>query len=220
MQKRKSRPGLRWRNGVWNIETRCKYTKSGWLRRSTGTSDEVEAEEIKDRLIAAHKKAYERRQEGVYTFKEAGLKYIEEIAHLSSVDDITMHLDNLFPFIGNLELESVHDGTLAPYIEHETERGLAPKSINIALGVASTVLRRTSMVWRDGNGRPWLKQAPPRITRVPIRGRQAKPYSLTWKEQDKLIQALPRHLQDMVLFKVNTGTREQEVCQLRWDWEV
>jgi hypothetical protein len=24
----------------------------------------------------------------------------------------------------------------------------------------------------------------------------------------------------MALFKVNTGTREQEVCQLRWDWEV
>jgi len=24
----------------------------------------------------------------------------------------------------------------------------------------------------------------------------------------------------MVLFKVNTGTREQEVCGLRWDWEV
>jgi integrase len=24
----------------------------------------------------------------------------------------------------------------------------------------------------------------------------------------------------MCLFKVNTGTRDQEVCQLRWDWEV
>ena len=24
----------------------------------------------------------------------------------------------------------------------------------------------------------------------------------------------------MALFKVNTGTRQNEVCQLRWDWEV
>jgi len=24
----------------------------------------------------------------------------------------------------------------------------------------------------------------------------------------------------MCLFKVNTGCREQEVCQLRWDWEI
>ena len=24
----------------------------------------------------------------------------------------------------------------------------------------------------------------------------------------------------MALFNVNTGTREQEVCKLRWDWEI
>ena len=30
---------------------------------------------------------------------------------------------------------------------------------------------------------------------------------------------LPSHLQRMALFKVNTGTREQEVCGLRWEWE-
>ena len=28
------------------------------------------------------------------------------------------------------------------------------------------------------------------------------------------------HLAEMALFKVNTGTREQEVCRLRWDWEI
>ncbi len=31
---------------------------------------------------------------------------------------------------------------------------------------------------------------------------------------------LPRHLADAALFAVNTGCREQEICQLRWDWEV
>jgi integrase len=32
--------------------------------------------------------------------------------------------------------------------------------------------------------------------------------------------ALPDHLARMCLFKVNTGCREQEVCGLRWEWEV
>jgi integrase len=32
--------------------------------------------------------------------------------------------------------------------------------------------------------------------------------------------ALPRHLAEAALFAVNTGCRDQEVCQLRWDWEV
>jgi len=47
-----------------------------------------------------------------------------------------------------------------------------------------------------------------------------KPYPLSWVEQNKLLRALPDHLARMCLFKVNTGYREQEVCHLRWDWEV
>jgi integrase len=31
---------------------------------------------------------------------------------------------------------------------------------------------------------------------------------------------LPEHLRRMALFKVNSGCREQEVCSLKWDWEV
>ena len=34
------------------------------------------------------------------------------------------------------------------------------------------------------------------------------------------LSALPDHLARMALFKVNTGCREQEVCGLRWDYEV
>jgi len=47
-----------------------------------------------------------------------------------------------------------------------------------------------------------------------------KPYPLSWEEQSVLFAELPAHLQQMALFKVNTGTREQEVCKLRWDWEI
>jgi len=35
-----------------------------------------------------------------------------------------------------------------------------------------------------------------------------------------LIAALPRHLADEALFGLNPGCREQEICQLRWDWEI
>ena len=47
-----------------------------------------------------------------------------------------------------------------------------------------------------------------------------RPYPLSWEEQRFLLKALPDHLARMAMFKVNTGTREQEVCQLRWDWEI
>ena len=47
-----------------------------------------------------------------------------------------------------------------------------------------------------------------------------KPYPLSWDEQTRLFSELPVHLSRMALFKVNTGCRDQEVCQLRWEWEV
>lgn len=47
-----------------------------------------------------------------------------------------------------------------------------------------------------------------------------KPYPISWEEQTRLFKELPEHLARMCLFKVNTGTREQEVCRLRWSWEV
>ncbi len=40
------------------------------------------------------------------------------------------------------------------------------------------------------------------------------------EEQRLLFSELAGHLARMALFKVNTGTREHEVCGLRWDWEV
>ena len=86
--------------------------------------------------------------------------------------------------------------------------------------VVSAVLNRAARAWRSESGTPWLRQAPPRLTRLSTKGRQAKPYLLSWNEQDRLFKLLPRHLADAALFAINTGCREQEICQLRWDWEV
>ena len=40
------------------------------------------------------------------------------------------------------------------------------------------------------------------------------------KSKRSCFRQLPTHLSQMALFKVNTGCREQEVCGLRWEWEV
>jgi integrase len=39
-------------------------------------------------------------------------------------------------------------------------------------------------------------------------------------EQRKLLPLLAAHLQRMVLFDLNTGARDDVVCNLRWEWEV
>jgi integrase len=220
MSKRNKMPGLRQKGGIWQIEKRCKYASTGWLRESTGTASRIEAEQILIRRLAETEEEARRQAEAIFTFEEASMRYLEEIAEKPSADTMAMHLDQLFPFIGQNPLEQVHDGTLKTFVDHETERGKAPKSVNNAIGVVSAVLNRAARVWRTEAGTPWLRQAPPRLSRLSTKGRQAKPYPLSWEEQDKLFQALPRHLADAALFAVNTGCREQEVCQLRWEWEV
>lgn len=47
-----------------------------------------------------------------------------------------------------------------------------------------------------------------------------QPYPLSAEVQAAISQELPAHLAKMVLFKVNVGAMEQEVCRPRWDWEV
>ena len=72
--------------------------------------------------------------------------------------------------------------------------------------------------WRDENGLTWL-DTPPLIQMLRVTDAR-RPYPLSWEEQRELFHGLPDHLARMSLFKVNTGCREHEVCQLRWDWEV
>ena len=70
----------------------------------------------------------------------------------------------------------------------------------------------------DEQGLTWLHHAP-KIKLLPELD-QRQPYPLSWEEQQRLFKELPPHLQAMALFAVNTGCREQEICQLHWEWEL
>jgi integrase len=124
----------------------------------------------------------------------------------------------LDPYIGNLTLRQVHMGTLQPFIAAKRQQGRKNKSINLALAVVRRILNLSARLWRDENGLTWLESAP-LIPLLPLTDAR-KPYPLSWDEQQALFRALPDHLSRMCLFKVNTGCRDQEVCQLRWDWEI
>lgn len=151
-------------------------------------------------------------------FKVAATKYLTENQHKASIATDAYMLKSLDPFIGALPLGKIHDGTLLPYINTRRASGIKSNSINNALGVVRRILNLAARKWRDEHGLTWL-EVPPLISMIPERDTR-KPYPLSREEQTVLFQELPAHLAKMALFKVNTGTREQEVCQLRWDWEV
>jgi integrase len=212
---RKRSPGLRNRGGIWHIE---KQILGQTIHESTGTSNLEAAELILARRIE------ETRQAKIFgvrprrTFRQASTKFLEENMHLVSIGDYAMHLKHLDPYIGNLPLERVHLGSLQAFIEARKRAGVKNRSINLGLATVRRVLNLAARLWRDEAGLTWL-ETPPLIQMLPLSDAR-KPYPLSWEEQRKLFSHLPKHLALMCLFKVNTGCREQEVCRLRWDWEV
>jgi integrase len=97
------------------------------------------------------------------------------------------------------------------------KKEVKPGTINRDLAVVRRILNLAARSWREENGQGWL-DSPPLLQQVPDENPR-KPYPLNWDEQVQLLQELPKHLAEMVLFKVNTGTRQKEVCELRWEWE-
>jgi integrase len=212
---RKHSAGLRDRNGIWHID---KQILRRTIRESTGTSNLKEAELILARRIE------QVRQEIVFgvrptrTFREAATKYLDDNMHLRTIAEMARHLKKLDPFIGHLPLNQVHLGTLEPFIKARRKQGVKNQTINLSLSVVRRILNLAARLWRDDSGLTWLETAP-LIQMFPLNDAR-KPYPLSWDEQRELFKALPDHLARMCLYKVNTGCREQEVCQLRWDWEI
>ena len=126
MSNRNRMPGLRLKGGIWQIEKRCKHAEGGWLRESTGTSSRTEAEDVLIRRLAELKDIAERKAQRVFTFEEAALRYLEDIAHKPSAGTAAFHIDQVLPFIGDKVLAQVHDGTVKPFVDHELARGAAP----------------------------------------------------------------------------------------------
>jgi len=207
--------GLRKRGDVWHIDKCVKGY--GRLRESTGTGNRDEAERyMTHRLEEIHRAKYYGVRP-TRTFAKAAQRYLDENQHLRAINRSAYALKALLPHIGSLPVEQVHDGTLTEFKKARLAAGMAAGTVNKELSVVRRILNLAARVWRDENGLTWLGTAP-LIQFIPGRARQ--PYQLDWDEQDRLFRELPGYLQRMALFAVNTGLREQEVCKLRWDWEV
>jgi integrase len=212
---RKRTPGIYKRKGIWHID---KQIFGRRICESTGTNSLEEAE----KFLA--KRTDQLREAQIYgvrperSFRIAATKYLNENQHKSSIGDDAMHLKQLDLFIGDMPIEKIHTGTLQKFVGTRIEQGRKCKTINLALGVVRRILNLAASEWIDDSGLTWLAHAP-KIRMLPTKDSRPA-YPISMEEQEKLFSVLPLHLRRMALFKVNTGCREQEVCQLRWKWEI
>jgi integrase len=212
---RKSTPGLVKRSGVWHIDKRIGGRR---ICQSSGTDSLEEAERYLARLMEETRNARVYGVRPTRTFEQAAAKYVLENEHKRSLPDDVSRLKLLVPAIGKTPIDKLHMGTLQPWIAGRTKDGVAAGTINHGLKVVRRILNLAAQEWIDEQGLTWLHGAP-KIRLLPDKQKR-QPYPLTWEEQARLFKELPGHLAAMALFAVNTGCRDQEVCKLRWEWEV
>ena len=201
--------------GTWQVD---KYWRGTRLRqRGFNSAGEAQSWLIRQldelRTVALHGARPKR------SFDKAAAHYLLTYQDKVTIETETYLLQSVMPFVGHLQLHQVHDGTLAPYVAKRLGEGRAHKTVNLGLGIVRRILNLAAKSWRDENGRTWLEHAPA-ITMLPLVGHQREPQPLTWGQQRALLPRLPDHLARMALFDLNTGVRDDVVCNLRWAWEI
>lgn len=211
----KRTPGLTKRGKVWHINK-----KVGGIRicESTGTDRLEEAERYLARRLETIRQAKVYGVRPKRIFRQAATKFLLENQHKKSIHTDKDNLVILDPFIGELNLEAIHMGSLQPFIDTRRNNGVKNRTINFGLQIVRHILNLAASEWMDEYGLTWLAAAP-KIKLLSLHDAR-KPYPLDWEEQEKFFAVLPDHLRNVALFGVNTGCRDQEICKLRWDWEV
>ena len=198
---------------IWHIDKRIGGRR---LCESTGTSNLREAEAYLVKRIEEIRRASIFGERPIRSFRSAATKYLREIRK-SSLDRDAQDLRLVVPYIGHLPLEQVHMGTLQLFIDARQKGGVKSSTVNRTLAIVRRILNLAVGTWRDEFGLTWLATRPT-IEMQDWEDRR-EPYPLSWEEQGRLFRELPPHLQRMALFAVNTGTRQEEVCSLKWEWE-
>lgn len=181
--------------------------------------DEAEAWLRAQQAEVDARRANQLREGAEQLFAAGAQKYLIECKQrdVRTLDLISYHVNILLPYIGSLPMREVCNDSLESFKDDRADEGVKNSTINRSLEVVRTVLNRAARVWRS-NGRPWLP-APPLIEMLDERQQRRPPYPISWSEQAQLLKHLPGHLQRMVLFDLNCGARDDNVCKLQWAWE-
>lgn len=212
---RKKPAGLFNRDGIWHID---KWIDGQRVCKSCATSSLAEAETQLVRLIEQQRQARIFGIRPKRTFEQAAAAYIKKYAQQKSIDSAISKLDQIMPYIGNMPIDEINSGTLDEWVAMRMEQGRAVNTINHGLKIVRRVLNVAERELIDENNLSWLLRAP-LIKLLPVDDKR-EPCPITWQEEKNLLNQLPVHLREMSLFVLNTGCRDQEICHLRWHWEI
>ena len=139
-------------------------------------------------------------------FIQAVARYNAEKFDKKTLENDQYAFSHLLPFIGDLPLSQINMNTLWPFI-HQRRLTVKNSTINRDLEVVRHILNLAKKEWCLLESVPFirmLKEPPPRVR------------FLTQSEADRLLLALPHHLQPVIQYALATGCRRAEILNLEW----
>lgn len=193
------------RGKIW--WTRFTTPQGERIRESTGTEDRKQAQEYHDRLKAKYWEVQKLGEKPERSWQDAVMRWLDETSHKASQHDDILHLRWLDPSLGSLTLNSITRDQIDELIAKRKSEGVSNATVNRMLAVIRAILRRAALDWE------WTEKIP-KIKLLPEPKRRIR--WITKAEADKLIEALPEHLAEMVCFTLATGLRQANVTRLEW----
>lgn len=203
--------GLRKRGQTWwmslNIDGRQ-------IQRSTGTKDKKLAKKIYLKVQAeiSEGRWFERPVGADKTFDELMEKYYQEVSSKKSPrthERDSSLANHLVKFFGGFTLIKISPKLVSAYKVQRRGRGAAPQTINNELGLMSHAFNVAMKEWE------WVSDNPvSKVSREKVDNRRDR--WLTDGEEEMLLAASSKWLQQIILFALNTGFRQSEILDLTW----
>ncbi|WGL99713.1 site-specific integrase [Arsenophonus sp. aPb] len=222
---------MKQRNGTWHCDF---VTAAGQrIRRSLGTSDKKQAQELYDNLKSESWRTSKLGEFPSVTFNDACLRWLQEKEHKKSLDDDKSKIEYFMTFFSNKKLSSItetdilnatsnminrkHKQVWKRKYESAKKNGKIINPYQSKPASAATKARYLSFLrslFRAAvNDWKWLERAP--IIKI----KQQKEIRIRWltkEEASRLIKCMPNTFKPVVIFALATGLRRSNILNLEW----
>ncbi|MBF0588712.1 MAG: site-specific integrase [Magnetococcales bacterium] len=176
------------------------------IRKSTGTRNKQEAQELHDRIKADLWRQSKMGDKPAYYWDDAVVRYLQEKAHKRSIEKDKEHLRWVDPFLRGVQLDAINRDMLDRMGQKKAER-TSNTTANRVLEVVRCILNLAANEWE------WIDKAP-KVRMFPTGEKRIR--WITPNEAKRLVSELPPHLAAMVEFSLATGLRQRNVTHLEW----
>lgn len=176
------------------------------IRCSARTEDKKAAQELYDKLKAESWRIEQLGEKPKRSWDEAALKWLQETSHKKTHLKDVAHIAWLQQHFRGKLLTGITKDLISEVAEIKRKEA-STSTANRYLALIRAILRRAAHEWEWIDKAPYIRAYPENKRRI----RWLKP-----EQVQTLLDELPEHLADLVVFSLATGLRQANVQKLEW----